>query len=599
MTRGYFSNYCGLGGSGSTQHATDEACKEHDELFAEIQKLGGDPYLHYVQADTQFLKRLWHTKTTSTKEELLREISMGYAAFKHLLPKAQMYTKKYKTRIQKERERLGLPNSLAAIIVDQIAASNPDPSDKKLEKAAKDIRYALTQNVKENEYEEMKNDVLPLAEAFITPEQDDTKRQKRISPAEEAAKKFPWTSLSNKTRNRNMSKRTAEDMETDDGTYQSNARSDTRTMLTSEETEILWATPSYQLQDTHTTILPVTFHCSMVLNQYIATDLTLRMNCIQTILNTNTLITNRPDNVTSTAGTGGQGIGEYGAAYLPGRYNSKIPFSINLTTNTYPQGVLVPNANGANQFTAANLPSDTRWTKNEYGFPTKLENNKQPVPFMRDWYNDLYQFKAVIGCEYEIYITPTKHNTNGFNNDVLVASHLDSGSNTNGGDIVPYGLHLNDIQYLKNIKYTKVRAAETGGSNGITTIKGRHKCGSATGMVANDGEIKRWIKTGQANDYHEDLHLMFMADDFNTVSNTKVNAVTVGPNPVTVTTATGEMLARTCLNLKIVLKYLVQFKDIGDPWKYRIIGDIPTPETANDLLYSDYSTKNVLTNSNM
>lgn len=92
--QGWFSNYCGLGGEGSTQHATDEACKTHDEDYNKIQKRGADPYWTYNAADERFQKRLKNVRSTG-KIRSIREKAVNYAgdAFvelkKHTLPRDQ------------------------------------------------------------------------------------------------------------------------------------------------------------------------------------------------------------------------------------------------------------------------------------------------------------------------------------------------------------------------------------------------------------------------------------------------------------------------------------------------------------------------------
>lgn len=51
-----FSNYCGFGGRGKTQHKTDKACKSHDKAYG---KIGFKAYTHWNKADEQFQRRLY------------------------------------------------------------------------------------------------------------------------------------------------------------------------------------------------------------------------------------------------------------------------------------------------------------------------------------------------------------------------------------------------------------------------------------------------------------------------------------------------------------------------------------------------------------
>lgn len=97
-----FSNYCGLGGSGSTKHETDKACKQHDRLYSIAQKLGGNPYWTYIKADKILYNRLKSIQAKSTKEALVRYATMAFAKFKqHALPHQQEDTTTPPQRLRK------------------------------------------------------------------------------------------------------------------------------------------------------------------------------------------------------------------------------------------------------------------------------------------------------------------------------------------------------------------------------------------------------------------------------------------------------------------------------------------------------------------
>lgn len=108
---GVFSNYCGLGGSGSTQHPTDVICKQHDKDYGDYEDEGRDPYWHHNMADDIFRQRL--KKRASEPDIETRELSINYAgqgfavakkAFPEIPDSTQMPTKKPEASKRSERE---------------------------------------------------------------------------------------------------------------------------------------------------------------------------------------------------------------------------------------------------------------------------------------------------------------------------------------------------------------------------------------------------------------------------------------------------------------------------------------------------------------
>lgn len=395
---------------------------------------------------------------------------------------------------------------------------------------------------------------------------------------------FGESSQSNIQRTETMSSTSDANMESSSRSM-STARSGpaSQSTINGEETAITYATPSYQLQDTHTTILPVTFNCSMVLNRYTATDFILRLNCIELPLQT--LLTAKPANIL-LAGT------SQGAPLTTGLYNAMIPMENSTSTNLngFNVGTQQLQVNG---YTSGNTPSATRWTLTTYKFPAELAAASQPGVFQKAWYNKMYDFMHVMGCDYEIIIQPTRHSTNLYNNDIVVASRIDTHSSTNTGDVLPSGLNKNVLQYIKNIKYEQIKAPMQD-SPGYHVISGQYKTGTSKAMITNDGDVKRWIPTGTPNTYFEDLHMMFFAHDFNNISNIPVTASV--PNAGNTAWENGTLTARTCVNMKVTLKYMVQFKDLKNIWRNRPIGTLGPWPAANDLAYVDYDTANISSN---
>lgn len=431
------------------------------------------------------------------------------------------------------------------------------------------------------------------ATEFVTPNRQSNKKQK-ISPEERIIssdgqssnprKQFPWESLSNLTRGSNTTNAIMAEEEFNQDVDM--MRSGGSSVMTGEQTKVTYATPNYQLADTHTTVLPVTFYCSGVLQAYRALDFTLRMNCIENPLVT--LISDVPPPNTFTGVT-------LGAPFTKGLYSRKIPYSTSFGTNysAVADGPLKAEINDNNYWQIGELPNGSRWPVQSYFFPNQLTSNQQPGMFQKDWYTKLYDFWTVLGCDYEIIMEVTHANSPLFNNDVIVASKIDTDSTTNSGDRIPNDMSLNDLKYVKNISFKTVKASRSD-ANEKTVIKGQYTPGSVKGMVSNDGEVKKWTQTGVAQTYREDLHLMIFPHEFNNYCDTNIRTVRESGTSTWITDTTP---VKTCMNMQITLKYLVQYKDLKSVYRYREIGFVPTPPTTNDLLYSDYATKRVVTSS--
>lgn len=102
LKEGIFSNYCGIGGSGIPQHATDAACKDHDEEYGQLQKIHGDlwPYLHWNEADERFLKRIKQIAPASAEEVVINQLGQKFFDWK------QQYANKYNKPIDSTIRRL-------------------------------------------------------------------------------------------------------------------------------------------------------------------------------------------------------------------------------------------------------------------------------------------------------------------------------------------------------------------------------------------------------------------------------------------------------------------------------------------------------------
>lgn len=77
-----FSEFCGPDIPGwksnpkaTAQHATDQACKEHDEEYG---KLGPQAYTHWNEADQKLLLKLRSIKPRSSRERIIRKTAIVF-----------------------------------------------------------------------------------------------------------------------------------------------------------------------------------------------------------------------------------------------------------------------------------------------------------------------------------------------------------------------------------------------------------------------------------------------------------------------------------------------------------------------------------------
>lgn len=90
-TNGWLSNYCGPGGSGIPQHATDQLCADHDYQYGVLEAEGRNPYYYFNDADRQFIISLKKRRTdadwdqASAKEKAVNLGAEAYFRSKYLV----------------------------------------------------------------------------------------------------------------------------------------------------------------------------------------------------------------------------------------------------------------------------------------------------------------------------------------------------------------------------------------------------------------------------------------------------------------------------------------------------------------------------------
>lgn len=363
--------------------------------------------------------------------------------------------------------------------------------------------------------------------------------------AEEA---FPWASFVNRPRTTNMDTSSDVIMTASRAAQNSSNSNSNDGLMGTNETPVLYHSPQYMFPETYTALLPTTFYCSGVLSPiFQALDFKLRMNDYKVPL---------VSNISAVPSNPSTGIGPKFAA---GFYNRKIPqwalLSVNATTPT------APTTAGANLFPAGETPNAVRWPATRHLFPISPDPGLQMQCKSAPYFEKIYQYYTVLGCEYEIIIEPTNA-TYYQNNDMVVSQVYDTYTNTRFEGQTQLGQPLGDVMAWKNVKSQIVSNAVRGDSQSkYTVIKGTYRPGDARRMVENDGDAKRWFSTSGTGVYNdgkltEDLHLMFHPHDFNTVHEQRV----IGINDAN--SAAETQTCKTTFNMKVQLKYIVQFKDV-------------------------------------
>lgn len=322
----------------------------------------------------------------------------------------------------------------------------------------------------------------------------------------------------------------------------------------SKETPISIAQPSYGLQETHTAILPWTGYLSAGgLDKTTPLQLKLRMNTpydmVQATIQAN------PGDGTALVST----KGFYG-----------LPIN--------PSGRTMNNA-------ITGYPTPT-------GLGTGTTATERPA--WRDYWNQIYEWYTVIGCEYEIILhnpiqvqaydlkeipsrsidqTPgatvnypaqiLKIDNGYYNTDVICATQFDtySGTATTVGNVMPEANYI-DVRAFKNIHWHPIKGGKT------QVVSGVYRPGQAKRNIINDGDVKTWTKTGEApTTLQEILTLNFWCDPmFNAAEYVWKSDAVAAPNimdPTSTLTA-----VRGAVNIEVNLKYIVQFKDLRQQARY-------------------------------
>jgi hypothetical protein len=291
----------------------------------------------------------------------------------------------------------------------------------------------------------------------------------------------------------------------------------------SKETPITKATPTYGIADTQTKILPGNF-CMWVAN--VLPNRGIRFDISMTdpkvAIRSPDLTNNISAWSTSLTTTGCAG---YGSVFLEKEAAST----------------------GTIQFNGTD-----RASTNATGFTARLNNNSRDTTAQVGWfdyYQELYQFYTVLGCEYDITIENLHHQ----NNIDAIIGLVESGSHkppmaaTVG--TVKGAVDVYQALAWKHVRWNRLNSGS--GQRNITKFKGVYRPGDHKREVIDDDNVKTWIPVNSSPSLKEDLSLMCYGHP----QMAQATSVTTG----------------AILNIYIQLKYIVQFKDLKDPLQF-IIG---------------------------
>lgn len=231
-----------------------------------------------------------------------------------------------------------------------------------------------------------------------------------------------------------------------------------------EETPITRVLPTYGVQETHTTVLPMTSYGSCTLldhNSPVALE--YRMNSV------------------------------YGI----------ILHSINTPTAStpYTKGV----------FNKIALGSASSWPSTLKDFPKAPTTTEYPA--WRDYWDTLYEVYTVLGCHWTLTVQNVTAQQGG---DVMCGVQYQGYGASSTGQVPPNNAPLNQTFSWKNLNYTVCKATRSQGSDndGFTVIQGTWRPGKAKKNVTNDDDVKTWTKVGADPSFKEDLVLWFYKGPF-------------------------------------------------------------------------------------
>ena len=216
------------------------------------------------------------------------------------------------------------------------------------------------------------------------------------------------------------------------------------------------------------------------------------------------------------------------------RMNTPYDFVINGLTAQPAIGVIAPSKG------LYKCKWDQTGKRSAVGFPEELQDLGVERPNFRDTWAQLYEWYTVLGCEYKITIdNPTIDH----GQRILIGTQFDvySDTATSIGNVMPL-TNLSETLSYKNMKWDLVTGDKQAGNGGYTVITGKYKPGQAKRNINNDGDVKTWTKTVGT-----------------TIPNLKeILTINLWRGPLGLEPTSN----RTCCNMQVELKWIVQYKDL-------------------------------------
>lgn len=292
----------------------------------------------------------------------------------------------------------------------------------------------------------------------------------------------------------------------------------------SKETPISnYPTLNYGLQETHTTILPYkTWFSVYRADTGTPIQVGIRMNSIVDMMSGLSM-----NNATSALGKG--------------LYNRPFKHDGNIS-HTGPDG-----ANNTAEFPA---------------YITNATDSVNEKPAWRDFWFKMYEYYTVLKCHYKITI----YNANAQQGaSIIIGTQFDSYSDAAGstGNRMPTAATLQQAMQFKNIKWEVVEYARSEHPNKhVTVIEGTYYPGSIHRNIRNDGDVKTWTpttNTGSPSSSIPTLKELLTLNFWRAPLAWEIN---------------------TNCNVEVELKYVVQFKDLKEQWRYPYSGSTATSLTT-------------------
>lgn len=284
-----------------------------------------------------------------------------------------------------------------------------------------------------------------------------------------------------------------------------------------QETKITRQPHHYGLPNTVTAVHPHVWYYSMVVDlspAAIAQRLTFQPNTMYDVFN-----------VALTTPTAS-------AAFTPDVYNRPIP---NSTATAWP----------------ATLPV----------FPRTSSNGINECGQFRDWYDQMYQYYVVLGCEYTITFVNQQRNLGA---DVVVGTYADSYTSANGTSVHPNNQSVEAMHYWPDIdNLTLCKASgDNSSSENYAVIKGRWTPGSIHKNVENDEDLKTWTKANASPALTEEITI-FGGSSWN-----------------------AQYAAHHGVNVRVELRQITQWKDLRPQFRWPAVGQTPIALTAPTDIFS-------------